>query len=225
MKLDSPFNADNTQDDDYRAVSQFYDFFLEPFIHPIRRAVVEAILHLQAKTVLDLCCGTGKQLSMLPETIDAVGVDLSPAMLAVAQNNGNVNCRKEDATQTSFPSHSFDVVMSQFALHEKDPITIQKKLSEVNRVLKPQGRFIVVDFSLPVFNRRFSKIFNWGIRQIERLAGEDHFCHYKAWMENGGLFGILKEHGWNCQSKKMYYGDNIGLAVFKSNLSLGIRLP
>ena len=43
--------------------------------------------------------------------------------------------------------NSFDVVMVSFALHEFEQDVREKVFKEVSRVLKPGGKFCIVDFA------------------------------------------------------------------------------
>jgi ubiquinone/menaquinone biosynthesis C-methylase UbiE len=59
--------SDNTPHDDYDNSSKMYDVLLNPFLSTIRNAFVDWAILNQPKRVLDVGCGTGKQLSLLPK--------------------------------------------------------------------------------------------------------------------------------------------------------------
>lgn len=107
--------------------------------------------------VLDLACGPAHQLLQIARlNPDArfVGVDASPAMLACAQNTlvrgrvNNVELMQGDMTRLmSLEDGSMDCVICTMSLHHlPDYATLCTTLSEVRRILKPQGRYYFVDF-------------------------------------------------------------------------------
>lgn len=97
-----------------------------PFWHHYGRLTVERAGVRAGERVLDLCCGTGA--SALPaaravgRTGSVLGVDLTPALVAVARANaarqGLAQARFEtgDVTALAFPPASFDVVQSVFGI-------------------------------------------------------------------------------------------------------------
>jgi ubiquinone/menaquinone biosynthesis C-methylase UbiE len=101
--------------------------------------------------VLDIACGTGEfermVLSKNP-TQQMVGVDISEEMLAIARqklhNAPNVSFQAGSASALPFPNQSFDVIVSANAFHYfDDPIAA---LAEVKRVLKPDGKVVILDW-------------------------------------------------------------------------------
>ena len=204
----------NTKDD-YSHTSARYDRLLNPFLNHIRQALVDWITENQPKRILDVGCGTGKQLSLIPSNLDAVGIDISDAMLEQAEKQVQGKCMRADATDIPFEDGEFDLAISQFALHEKDITTINAELEEVRRVLKPTGVFSVTDFDIPKKLTIFSKILGWGIRQVEKHAGGEHYENYKVWMERGGLGKILTDAGWGLIEDKPFYKGNIRLMFWR----------
>ena len=203
-------------DDDYISSSGNYDLLLNPFLNGIRKAFVSWTILNQPQRILDVGCGTGKQLSLLPGNLDAVGIDLSEAMLAEAEKQARGRCRQADATDIPFDDDSFDLILSQFALHEKNTNTIDLELKEVRRLLKPGGRFSVVDFDFPGEHTFLAGFFKWGIRMIEKQAGDEHFENFKIWMKRGGLRRVLVEAGWELVEEQHFYRGNIRLTFWKS---------
>lgn len=104
----------------------------------------------EAAMVLDLACGSGiytRQFAQLARTGSVVGLDLSLPMLRVASRRvheaglGNVILIHGTALQLPFPAQCFDLVNCCGALHLFPDVP--RVLSEVNRVLRPGGRFTV----------------------------------------------------------------------------------
>jgi demethylmenaquinone methyltransferase/2-methoxy-6-polyprenyl-1,4-benzoquinol methylase len=116
--------------EEYQYSAKFYDRLLYPFIQSIRIRVIKVVKKYQYKTILDVCCGTGDQLKLLKEHgFDGEGVDISDAMLDIAQNGKvKANCKHQDAAKMHYKDAKFALVMTAFALHEKDHDTARKKL-------------------------------------------------------------------------------------------------
>jgi ubiquinone/menaquinone biosynthesis C-methylase UbiE len=90
------------------------------------------------KTVLDICCGTGRAISSAQEAgFDAHGIDISPGLLAEAANKRNIpkdRLHLGDATKLPFPDKSFDATCILAALHHTAmPHTIIEEMIRVTR--------------------------------------------------------------------------------------------
>jgi ubiquinone/menaquinone biosynthesis C-methylase UbiE len=92
------------------------------------------------REVLEVGCGTGLLLRRFTEIATrAVGVDLSPGMLAHARARG-LDVREGSAMKLPFPDASFDVALSFKTLpHVPD---LRRALSEMARVVRPGGVLI-----------------------------------------------------------------------------------
>lgn len=98
--------------------------------------------------VLDVACGTGTNVRYLPESVEYVGIDVSPAMLRRARNrvaelgrDGTV--LEMDAQALAFPDDSFDTVISSLSTCTfPDPVVA---LREMGRVCAPDGRILLLE--------------------------------------------------------------------------------
>ena len=108
--------------------------------------------------LLDLATGTGDQILFLLEATDriakAVGIDLSENMLALGQkkvakmNLGDkIALRTGDGASLDFDDNSFDVATISFGI--RNIPDYRKALREMFRVVKPGGRALILEFSLP----------------------------------------------------------------------------
>lgn len=98
--------------------------------------------------VLDLACGTGELERMLLNVhsdLKIVGVDISEKMLDMARLKlPNLEFVKASAIALPFPDHKFDMVVTVSAFHYfEQPLDT---LEEIRRILKPQGRLIIMDW-------------------------------------------------------------------------------
>ena len=137
--------------------------------------------------VLDLGCGRGAVLltaaKLLPRG-SAVGVDIwradqtgnSPeATLANADAEGvadRVELRTADMTELAFPADSFDLVVSNLAIHNlPDNDARRSAIDEAVRVLRPGGHVVIADLA---FTRQ-----------------------YAAWLQECGMAGVERQDlGW-----------------------------
>lgn len=94
-------------------------------------------------TVLDLACGDGFLLSLL-STRTLIGIDMSAGELAAAQQRLSARATLLHGKAQSLPleNRSCDEVLCHMALMLMDQLDIV--LSEIHRVLKPNGRFSFV---------------------------------------------------------------------------------
>jgi ubiquinone/menaquinone biosynthesis C-methylase UbiE len=159
----------------YRFLASLYDLFDLIFLLGNRGNPRRGLLDSFGDTpqrILDVCVGTAASSLLVashnPQN-QVLGIDISDQMLAVArrkiakQKLANIELMNMSATALRLEDDSFDGVMISFALHEFDRETREKVLREAARVLRPGGRFCVVDFARQdgIRNRVFMKA--WAI--------------------------------------------------------------
>jgi ubiquinone/menaquinone biosynthesis C-methylase UbiE len=98
--------------------------------------------------VLEVGVGTGLNLPFYPPGVRLTGVDLSPAMLAVARRRAaelgrQVELGEGDAAALPFPSASFDTVVCTLSLCAIPDH--RAAIAEMWRVLRPSGRLLLLD--------------------------------------------------------------------------------
>ena len=112
----------------------------------------------QGKAVLDLCCGQGTLTAMLGEAgAEVTGLDFSEEMLALAAKNApKARLQQGDACALPFDDASFDFVICNFGImHLPDQ---EAALSEIERVLTPQGRFVMATWAAPEVSPAFAAV-------------------------------------------------------------------
>ena len=166
-----------------------------------RRLAATACLAEHPARVLDLACGTG-DLALTAAALSkggtaVVGVDFSAPMLVEALVKANALADRGsgsvsglvcgDAAALPFPDSSFDAVGTSFAFRNlayRNPGTASY-LAEVRRILRPGGRFVIVETSQPR-NRLVRRLFHLYLRWFVRHVG--------SWLSgNPGAYRYLAE--------------------------------
>lgn len=120
----------------------------------VESAIIRVIAGAPIGNLLDVGTGTGQMLELLASHVNhAVGVDVSPEMLAIARDRiaklQHCQVRLADAYRLPFPTgtqlQGFDVALFHQVLHFLDDP--QSAVVEFARVLKPGGRLLIADFA------------------------------------------------------------------------------
>ncbi|WP_338448952.1 class I SAM-dependent methyltransferase [Niallia oryzisoli] len=145
--------------------------------------------------VLDIATGGGhvtKQLSPYVKQVFATDITiemLNEAKKFLDQYVSNVSYIVADAERLPFLDETFDLITCRIAAHHfPNP---QNFIGEVSRVLKPGGKFILVDNIVPE-DERIDEFIN----TLELLRDHSHVrCYkegeWKSWANNAGL-GFIK---------------------------------
>ncbi len=125
---------------------------------PNSRMVIELAKVKPGDKVLDVGCGTGS-LTLTAKTSAGIngvvyGIDAAPEMIDFARKKA-----KQAGSDVVFdvgliekipcPDATFDVVISRLAIHHLPDELKRRAFSEIFRVLKPGGHFLVADFNPP----------------------------------------------------------------------------
>ena len=107
--------------------------------------------------VLDLAAGTGDQLLALHRTgrvATGVGIDLAANMLDIGRRkiahqglDDRLDMKTGDVERIPFDNDTFHAVSISFGI--RNVIDVPGSLREMHRVLRPGGRALILEFSLP----------------------------------------------------------------------------
>jgi demethylmenaquinone methyltransferase/2-methoxy-6-polyprenyl-1,4-benzoquinol methylase len=121
-----------------------------------RKKAIQFLKPFQPKTILDVATGTGdfafEAMALNPDKI--TGVDISEGMLDVGKKKVKTAGLSEkiellygDSENLPFKDNSFDAVIVAFGVRNFE--NLDKGLSEIQRVIKPGGHIVVLEFSKP----------------------------------------------------------------------------
>ena len=165
----------------FNRIAATYDFLNHFFSAGIdrhwRKRAVKILAEHQPQLILDAACGTAdfalEAAILNPKKI--TGVDLSDNMLAIGRKKVKKknleNCIeliRGDCEAVPFSGNNFDAVIVGFGV--RNFMNPQQGLKEMNRVLKPGGKLVVLEFSKPE-NYFVSKIFNFYFRKFCPFIG------------------------------------------------------
>lgn len=121
-----------------------------------REFVVEKVAEIKPEKVLDVATGTGDLAIALTQinNVKVVGLDISEGMLAVGrekiqkkQLDQRIELIHGDSENLPFADNHFDAVTVAFGVRNFE--NLEKGLSEIYRVIRPGGRLVVLETSIP----------------------------------------------------------------------------
>jgi demethylmenaquinone methyltransferase/2-methoxy-6-polyprenyl-1,4-benzoquinol methylase len=187
--------ADRTREhliETYRKKAKHYDITSRLYPAPgypqrgQRLRAVQALDLRAGDTVVDMACGTGLNFSLLEKAIGPagriVGVDLTDAMLAQAQDrietNGwsNVSLVQADAAGFDFPT-GVDAILSTYALSQVPDCAAV--IAHGAAALSAGGRWVVLDLKVP--DRTPGWLTQLGTATVRPFAWIDEWIMRRPW--------------------------------------------
>lgn len=176
-----------------------------------RKKVVKLVAENNPKQILDIATGTGDLALMLanlkPNKI--IGLDISPGMLEVGKQkiakaalNDTIEMVVGDSENIPFEDNTFDAITVSFGVRNFE--NLDKGLAEIHRVLKPGGKFVVLETSNPTkfpFKQGYKLYTNLILPIIGKLFSKDKVAYsYLSESANSFPFGnafnnILTKNG------------------------------
>ena len=135
----------------YSLYAPFYDLIGSVF-NKARCRSIQLLSLKPEETLLLLGAGTGIDIQFLPEDVHITAIDITPSMIKqIDRCAKHLNCQVDtfvmDGQALDFPDEMFDVVILHLIVAViPDPYAC---ISEVARVLKPNGRVAIFDKFLP----------------------------------------------------------------------------
>jgi ubiquinone/menaquinone biosynthesis C-methylase UbiE len=139
-----------------------YDSYMRKMTLGRERALREMTVNLaQVKPgdcVLEVGCGTGTLTLAAKRQAGpsgkVYGIDVIPGMIELSrrkaeQAQADIPFQLGSIDDIPFPAVQFDAVMCSFMIFHMSEMVRRKGITEIYRVLKPQGRLLVLDLALP----------------------------------------------------------------------------
>jgi len=162
-----------------------------------RKKVVEIVAQTLPENILDIATGTGDLAINLSETNakKIIGLDISDGMLEVGrQKIAAKNLEKTismvigDSENLPFEDNTFDAITVAFGVRNFE--NLEKGLSEILRVLKPNGIFVILETSVPTktpFKQGYNVYTKYIMPTIGRLFSKDQSA-YSYLSKSASLF-------------------------------------
>ncbi|MBJ6367835.1 bifunctional demethylmenaquinone methyltransferase/2-methoxy-6-polyprenyl-1,4-benzoquinol methylase UbiE [Snuella sp. CAU 1569] len=121
-----------------------------------RKKVVNIVKEKQPESILDIATGTGDLAINLTATNASkiIGLDISSGMLEIGKEKikrksleNKIELVLGDSENMPFEDNTFDAITVAFGIRNFE--TLENGLKEILRVLKPNGRFVILETSVP----------------------------------------------------------------------------
>lgn len=110
-----------------------------------QKKLIREVFGTQEKSnVLDIGCGTGEYSDCF-KSENYTGIDISSGYIVHAKRTKKGIFLVMDATNLSFPDSYFDIVLIAAILHHLGDKDVEKVLKEAKRVLKKNGRILIME--------------------------------------------------------------------------------
>jgi len=198
--------------DEYGTIARFYDRALGSMTESVRSHALRLQPPDPGLRVLDVGCGTGMYLEAYADAgAVCTGIDLSPAMLGVANERLGDRATLElgDASNMPFGDSSFDLVLASLFLHELDPGTRITVLDEMARTVTKEGRVMVIDYRCGAL--RWKGRLSRAVSILsERVAGRSHYRNWRTYLRSGGLPAAIPD-SLTIEAEKVIAGGNLSI--------------
>ena len=189
-----------------------------------RKKAIRQLLPFQPKAILDIATGTGdfailSVKELRPQRM--IGIDISEGMMKIGQKKVEaeglqhiVSFKKDDCTHLSFDDNSFDAVTAAFGIRNFQ--NLDQGLSEMYRVLRPNGHLSIVELTTPVSfpMKQLFKLYSHTILPVYgKLISKDTSAYsyltktIEAFPQGDVMLDILRKAGFkNASFKRLTFG-------------------
>ncbi|MCE3259713.1 MAG: ubiquinone biosynthesis methyltransferase UbiE [Bacteroidetes bacterium] len=196
-----------------------------------RRKCVKLLAAKKPQHILDVATGTAdfaiECAKLQPQKI--VGVDISEGMMKFGREKieklglqNMISLEYGNAETLSYPDNTFDAIVVGFGVRNFQ--NLEKGLSNLNRVLKPGGQIVILEFSYPtnfIIKAGYTFYFTYITPLIGKIFSKDQRAYsylmesVKAFPNNENFIAIMNKTGYKHTSYKslslgvaaIYYGQ------------------
>ena len=177
-----------------------------------RKKTAKEVAKSHPETILDLATGTADLAIALAKSnpqAHIIGMDISKRMLEIGkekvQQQGlerQIELHLGDAASLPFGDNSFDAVTVGFGVRNFE--NRKQGLSEIHRVLKPNGRAVILEFSMPEtfpMKQLYCLYFKYFLPKIGRCISKDPSAYsylpqsVEAFPKPNDFIRIMDENG------------------------------
>lgn len=209
-------------------IAPYYDFLNRLLTLRIdvlwRKKAIKMLEASQPKRILDVATGTADVAIMMAKRMEVdeiIGMDISKEMLAVGRTKiakkelqGIIKLEHGDSENLPYEDNSFDAATVAFGVRNFEDL--KKGLSEINRVIKPGGQLVVLEFSKPTmfpFKQGFNFYFKYILPLIGRITSKDPKAYdylyrsVQAFPDGDAFLDILQQTGFkNTKCRQLSLG-------------------
>ncbi len=184
-----------------------------------RKKVLQLVADKNPDTILDIATGTGDLAILMTKTSakKVIGLDISAGMLEVGKKKiaerkleHRIDMVLGDSEHMPFPDNHFDAITVSFGIRNFE--NLEKGLSEIERVLKPNGIFVILETSVPE-KTPFKQGYAFYTKRILPLIG-------KLFSKDNVAYGYLSE-----SASVFPYGEKLNNILRKIGFIDVVALP
>ncbi|WPR72571.1 bifunctional demethylmenaquinone methyltransferase/2-methoxy-6-polyprenyl-1,4-benzoquinol methylase UbiE [Flavobacterium sp. NG2] len=184
-----------------------------------RKKVLKIVNNANPSTVLDIATGTGDLAILMAQTNaeKIIGLDISAGMLEVGEKkieakglSKTIEMVLADSENIPFEDNFFDAITVAFGVRNFE--NLEKGLSEILRVLKPNGVFVILETSVPD-KTPYKQGYNFYSKNILPLIG-------KLFSKDDVAYGYLSE-----SASQFPYGEELNNILRKIGFIDVVAMP
>lgn len=171
-----------TMDKKYAVFAKYYDFVMTPLWKIWLKKVIPFI---EGPKILEVSFGTGFLMTQYAEHFDTYGIDFSDEMIRITKgklekNNLFASVSRGKVENLPFANNAFDTIVNTMAFTGYP--NGEKALDEMKRVLKKNGKLLLMDFDYPADRN----IIGYSLVKIGEMYG-DVIKDLKTYLEKSDL--------------------------------------
>ncbi len=184
-----------------------------------RKKVLKIVSDTKPKIILDIATGTGDLAILMAQTNaeKIIGLDISAGMLEVGRKkveekklSNVIDLVLGDSENIPFEDNYFDAITVGFGVRNFE--NLEKGFSEILRVLKPNGVFVILETSVPD-KTPYKQGYNFYSKNILPIIG-------KLFSKDNSAYGYLSE-----SAAAFPYGEKLNNILRKIGFIDVVALP